>query len=170
MSLFQQDQRNMIDFVLNSTKYGDTRFHAENITQSKLRGVETSIRWNLPDQFLNSTIVFNYTYLNSKISFQSSDTSRYAFTHPRHQIGATLIASPFSALNVSFSAVHKIKLNGTSYTLIDSKLAGTYSSFTAYIKETNLLNEKYEEIVGVTLPGRWLWGGIEYTLSLQDVL
>jgi hypothetical protein len=34
-----------------------------------------------------------------------------------------------------------------------------------FISGTNLLNESYEEITGVPLPGRWLWAGIELAVT-----
>ncbi len=166
LSVYSKDQNNMIDYILNAATYGDRKFHAVNLTRAVIHGVDASVQKAFGDRLLNAVVSLNYSYIDSKVLLQSSDTSRYAFTHPRHQIGATLITSPISAMNVSVSAVYKIKLDGTSYTLVDSKIAGTYSSVTAYIKGTNLLNETYQEIVGVTLPGRWLWAGVEYSLSL----
>ena len=58
-------------------------------------------------------------------------------------------------------ATHKIKLDGTHYMLVEAKINKSFSRINVFIQGTNLLNQSYVEIVGVPLPGRWLWDGVE---------
>ena len=60
----------------------------------------------------------------------------------------------------TISATYKIKLDGTNYTLVEAKVNKSFSHINVFVQGTNLLNQSYVEIVGVPLPGRWLWAGV----------
>jgi hypothetical protein len=103
-----------------------------------------------------------YGYLNSHIDRGNVYSSRYAFTHPKHQISINLTASLPYTVSISIDLVHKIKHTNASYTLLDARLTKDFSPVSLFIRGTNLLNQSYEEIIGVPLPGRWIWAGAEY--------
>jgi iron complex outermembrane receptor protein len=169
-SLFERDQTNLIDYVkLTAT---DPAYHAANFTAATTRGAEFSFRWqgevsvehSSTDNIEIQSIFVSYTYLDSHIDVGNIFSSIYSFTHPKHQLSAVLSGHlPFSIIGTT-SATYKIKLSGTNYTLIDAKLSRMFSNLNVFIQGTNLLNQSYEEIVGVPLPGRWLWGGLEYKI------
>jgi hypothetical protein len=170
-SLFERDQTNLIDYVRYLST--DTQSVAKNFTSAKTRGIDAGVYWfseSLEAEIRNQTnisiqdIGFSYEYLDSRIDRGNIFSSRYAFTHPRHRISARTSATFPYAVKISLDAVHNIKLNNDNYTLLDARMAKHFTSFIIFIRGTNLLNQSYEEIVGVPLPGRWLWAGIEFKL------
>jgi vitamin B12 transporter len=167
LSLFDHDQRNLIDYV----KYSSAdRYHAENFTKAVTRGVEFSTHWSKDSESAEFSagespaleqVLFAYSYLDSYIAHDPVYATRYSLMHPRHQVSLTVIGSlPFNVRG-SVGIIHKIKLTGIYYTLVDARFIKYFSMFDLYISGTNLLNQSYEEIAGVPLPGRWLWAGID---------
>jgi outer membrane receptor protein involved in Fe transport len=57
--------------------------------------------------------------------------------------------------------VYKVKVSGDSYILLNARFTKQIGRIVLNVSGTNLLNQSYEEIVGVPLPGRWLWAGFE---------
>jgi iron complex outermembrane receptor protein len=164
-AVFQNEQKDLIDYV----KFSSTDiFHAVNFTRARIRGVELSVQWEnnhfADNEFNLQHIALSYGYLDSHIERDSVFAARYSFIHPRHQIAFSSIGILPLATVGSIGIVHKIKLNGKTYTLVDARVAKRLNMLTISISGTNLLNQLYEEIVGVPLPGRWLWATVEYRI------
>lgn len=161
-SLFQNEQKDLIDYV----KFSSTDiFHAVNFTRARIRGLEFSLQWDHPAGTDHASILqqasFSYGYLDSRVQRDSVYSARYSFIHPRHQISASLLGLLPFTITGSIGMVYKRKLDGTSYTLLDARVSKRLELFTIGISGTNLLNQSYEEIVGVPLPRRWMWATIE---------
>jgi iron complex outermembrane receptor protein len=169
-SVFQRDQENIIDYVKYTST--DIVYRATNFASIVTRGVEASFQWNgqvkystpSMDRIALHTIYVSYTYLDSRIDLGNIFKTIYSLTYPQHQISATFSGVLPFLLNGTASATHKIKLDGKSFTLVDARLSRLFSPITVFLQGTNLLNQSYEEIVGVPLPGRWLWAGIEFKI------
>jgi vitamin B12 transporter len=165
ISFFQNIQKDIIDYV----KFSSTDiFHAVNFTRARIRGAELSMQWEnniFPENECNlQHAVISYGYLDSQIDRDPVFAARYSYIHPRHHIAFSAFGvMPFMIVG-SFSIVHKIKLDGRTYTLIDARISKSLNKFTASISGINLLNQSYEEIAGVPLPGRWLWAAIKYNI------
>ena len=164
LSVFERDQTNLIDYV--QYFQSDTLSYAVNFTSAQTRGFELSIHWQETTKgsgdVTNLTLhrfMLAYGYLNSHIDRGNVYSSRYAFTHPKHQISINLIASLPYIISISIDLVHKIKQTNVSNTLLDARLSKDLFSANLFIRGTNLLNQSYEEIIGVPLPGRWIWAG-----------
>jgi len=166
-SLFERDQENLIDYVKFTAT--DNAFHAANFTTAITRGVEAAFRWSTDlnfdygstDNFSLQYFSASYTYLDSHIDIGNVYSSLYSFTHPRHQISVECSGTLPFFINWTTGATHKIKLDGTNFTLVETKLSRLLSNVNVFLQGTNLLNQSYEEIAGVPLPGRWLWAGVE---------
>jgi vitamin B12 transporter len=167
-SVFERDQANLIDYVEFSSS--DIAFHATNFTSAVTRGVEVSLQWRdgisavreSENDFTFQNFLVSYTYLDSRIDRGNVYSSLYSFTHPRHQLNAVITGNLLFSIHGTFSATHKIKLDGTHYTLVETKVNKSFSDINIFVQGTNLLNQSYVEIVGVPLPGRWLWAGVEF--------
>jgi vitamin B12 transporter len=166
-SVFERDQANLIDYVEFSSS--DIAYHATNFTSAVTRGVEASLQWRdgfsadreSANDFTLQSLLVSYTYLDSRIDRGTVYSSLYSFTHPRHQFNAVATGILLFSIHGTISATHKIKLDGTHYTLVEAKINKSFSRINVFIQGTNLLNQSYVEIVGVPLPGRWLWAGVE---------
>jgi len=166
-SVFERDQENLIDYVEFSSS--DIAYHATNFTSALTRGVEASLQWRdghpadreSSIDFNLQSLLVSYTYLDSHIDRGNVYSSLYSFTHPRHQFSAVVTGTLLLSIHGTISSTHKIKLDGTHYTLVEVKVNKSFSHINVFVQGTNLLNQSYVEIVGVPLPGRWLWAGIE---------
>jgi vitamin B12 transporter len=166
-SVFERDQENLIDYVEFSPS--DIAYHATNFTSAVTRGVEASLQWRdgisldreSENNFTLQSLLVSYTYLDSRIDIGNVFSSLYSFTHPRHQFSTVVTGILLLSIHGTISATHKIKLDGTHYTLVEAKVNKSFSHINVFLQGTNLLNQSYVEIVGVPLPGRWLWAGVE---------
>jgi iron complex outermembrane receptor protein len=166
-SLFERDQANLIDYVKYSSS--DIAYHSTNYTSAVTRGVEASLQWRdgssadreSSNDFTLQSFLVSYTYLDSRIDRGNVYSSLYSFTHPRHQFNAVVTGNLLPSIHGTISATHKIKLDGTNYTLVEAKANKSFLHINVFVQGTNLLNQSYVEIVGVPLPGRWLWAGVE---------
>jgi len=166
-SVFERDQENLIDYVELSSS--DIAYRAINFSSAVTRGVEASFQWRdgfsadreSTNDFTLQSLLVSYTYLDSRIDRGNIYSSLYSFTHPRHQINAVATGTLLLSIHGTISVTHKIKLDGTNFTLLDAKVSKSFSHINAFVQGTNLLNQSYVEIAGVPLPGRWLWAGVE---------
>jgi iron complex outermembrane receptor protein len=165
-SMFERDQANLIDYVKLSSS--DIAYHATNYISAVTRGVEASFQWRdgfsadreSANDFTLQSLLISYTYLDSRIDRGNVYSSLYSFTHPRHQFNAVAAGTLLFSVHGTISATYKIKLDGTNYTLVEAKVNKSFSHINVFVQGTNLLNQSYVEIVGVPLPGRWLWAGV----------
>ncbi|MBN1398531.1 MAG: TonB-dependent receptor [Bacteroidetes bacterium] len=167
LSLFRQDHTNLIDYVRYTPI--DTA-QAVNFSSAVIHGFEISIQWRTAStskDYISSKLInlehisINYGYLDSRIEHRPVFSSRYSYNHPRHKI--SVFVSGRLPLSIQYTAgvIHKIKTNNANYTLVDADFSKEISSLKMYIKGSNLLNQTYEEIAGIPMPGRWLWAGIK---------
>jgi outer membrane receptor protein involved in Fe transport len=59
------------------------------------------------------------------------------------------------ALRYQQTLAYKRRADGRSYWLLDGRLERDFYGFTAAVDCTNLLNSRYQEVLGVDMPGRW---------------
>jgi vitamin B12 transporter len=169
-SIFERNQRNLIDYVQFSA--ADTAYSAANFATASTRGVEIEYRWKNDNNTAQESrdhvalqhILVSYTYLDSHIDLGNIYSTLYSFTHPRHQLSMVITGLLPFTVSSTVSATHKIKLDGTNYTLVDATFIRPISLFEVSLQGTNLLNQSYEEIRGIPLPGRWLWAGIKFKI------
>lgn len=162
LSGFQREQRNLIDYVKRTT--ADVAYSAMNFTKAVTRGLEVQWEWRSLSSSWIEEVQVGYGYLDSRIDRGNVFTSLYTFTHPRHQVNSHIVAVLPYHCTTSVGVLHKVRTNHTTTTLIDARLTYLLSQFSFIVQGTNLLDETYEEVPGVLLPGRWLWAGIDVKL------
>lgn len=159
LSGFQRSQTNLIDYV----KYtpADAAYTATNFTRATTRGIELQYEWRSLSGSTIEEIQLGYSYLDSYIDRRGVFSSLYTLIHPRHQLqGHVITALPYD-ITASLSVLHKLRTNRTTTTLVDGRLSYAFPYFVLALQGTNILNETYEEVVGVQLPGRWLWAEVQ---------
>ncbi len=165
-AFFQNNQEHVIDYVqYNST---NKNFYAVNFDNVTVRGGEVSLRWNNQNSSVGelsiSRVLISYGYLDSYIGHDSIYMMKYNNNYPRHQVSCSVIGKLPSSFSGSIGFVHKIKVSGNSYTLADASLSKQAERFIFRVSGTNLLNQSYEENIGVPMPGRWIWFSIDYRI------
>lgn len=176
VSLFIRDGENMIDWVvLPSDTTGTLR--AQNITQLTIYGIDGDLRVNLAEE------TGNFIHeVRLSAAFMNSPTGEFDFE--------SLYALDFLAAKASIGVSHKIgsglqlswqvnaqDRNGTyvdfstgditpyePIALIDARLSWSNTHWMFYIDANNLLDKVYQDRGNVLQPGRWIRGGMRWTL------
>ena len=63
-------------------------------------------------------------------------------------------------LRASGTADYRHRADGQKYTLVGMKGSYTIRRTEIFVDGTNLLNETYREVAGVSMPGRWVMVGL----------
>jgi iron complex outermembrane receptor protein len=159
MSIFRRDEKDVTDWV----KYpGGTTWEAINSGEIRVSGIEASVRYSLQ----NTTIQLNYAYIGKDLKKpQPQDyESKYALRQPRHQ--ASFIIQSLLPLRLSqfMSLTYKEREGQKGFFLMDAKLRKPFPWGEIYLEGTNLFNTTYGKVVGVTMPGRTIIGGLKLSM------
>lgn len=182
-TFFYRSSSNLIDYSLTNSnqidnadnlKEDEMYFYASNISESDVTGVEilTALTQNVGSESSLRT-QFGYTYINT--SSDQNTVSRYIANHPEHQASLDL-----SLQSGSFSMNSRSSFNvrsDESAELINAEVHDQYfitnlnvaytlfgDRFKVYMEVLNLTDTRYQEILGAPMPGRWVLGGLKYSL------
>ncbi|MGN8226142.1 TonB-dependent receptor plug domain-containing protein [Gracilimonas sp. BCB1] len=182
-TFFYRSSSNLIDYSLTNSNQIDNAdnlmadeeyFYASNISESDVTGVE--LLTGFTQKFAsNSTLrsQIGYTYINT--TSDQNTVSRYIANHPEHQasLDLSLQAGPLSINSQSSFNVRSEE----SAELINAEVPDQYfitnlnvgytlfaDRFKVYMEVLNLADTQYQEILGAPMPGRWVLGGIKYSM------
>ncbi|MEM9888856.1 MAG: TonB-dependent receptor [Bacteroidota bacterium] len=161
VSAFSRLGNDLIDW----TKEIDTlRWQPQNFTSVNLSGLDASLTMRFADNPL-ALNYFNiaYTYIDAQIEESDVPFSRFALENLRHQliIGIEEKITEKLFANIRFRYLDRVSLD--DYSLVDLRFLWRSRSFNAFLEATNLLNVTYRETNLVTMPGRWIRGGLGFT-------
>ncbi|MBI5662331.1 MAG: TonB-dependent receptor [Ignavibacterium album] len=163
LSLFFKDGKNIIDWVRVSD---NAKWKAENITRTDTKGYEINFfikPYIYIKHFPVSLINLSYTFIDSDrktTNFQS----RYVLDYLKHQLILMVAHQFFYDINFFWYMRLEKRVAFANHFLTDLRLNKTIDNFDLYINITNLLNNTYEDILGVPLPQRWIIGGLKFNL------
>jgi len=182
-TVFYRSSKNLIDYaVVNSNdidnadnlQANEEYFYASNISESDVFGIEFLSAFNhkLSQSSMLRTEA-GYTYI--KTTSDQNTVSRYIANYPSHQVSLelSLNAGNFSVESLSEFNVRSKQANALinanipdQYFLTNLKLAYKPfgQSFHVYAEVMNLTDTQYQEILGAQMPGRWVLGGVKYSL------
>jgi iron complex outermembrane receptor protein len=153
-TVFQRHDSNMIDYVRSSPA---SYWQAMNIQNLRFTGVEASASWRARAQVLDWT----YTGLKGSSGPLPGMQSKYAFNYAVHSgvfswtgnlPGRTAVRSRVGALE---------RLGYGAYGVWDVSVTKAMGRVRPYAQFGNLTGTRYEEIAGVTMPGRSVVAGVE---------
>ncbi len=173
---FYRQGKNIIDWVrLSSTD----KWHTMNITIVNTSGVEFMLTYYHEKNYANSklkTIQFNYTYLN--ILKQSENYySKYALDVLRHKISLIVYHNIIGNIFATWTLLYHERMGTYTeypsgleksykpYATIDAKINYNYKNINIFISGTNLFNTYYYDIANIPMPGRWVKGGLSWSLK-----
>jgi iron complex outermembrane receptor protein len=154
LTLFSRQEQNVIDWIRASAK---EKWHSSNIRELHTAGAEISLEHSLGSE---ARIGAHY----SRISIDAGKTdyiSKYVLDYARDSWAASASFPIPLELNYQQTLSYKRRADGRSYWLLDGRLERHFSRFTAAVDFSNLLNSRYQEVIGVNMPGRW------FTLTLR---
>lgn len=152
LTVFTRRESDVIDWVRSfRPEIGNDKWRTANIRKLHTSGLELGI-----ERSLGAEAGFSVRY--SRISSDPGSVdyvSKYVLDYARDLwSGSAFFPIPFS-FRYRQSVNYKRRADGRSYWLLDNRLERDFSIFTASIECSNLLNERYQEVLGVNMPGRW---------------
>ncbi len=153
ITVFSRQEQNVIDWIRATAA---DKWRTSNIRELHTSGIELGLERSLGSQARLATRYSRISTDAGKIDY----TSKYVLDYARDSWTVSAAFSMPFALEYQQSLRYKRRVDGRSYWLLDGRLAHHFRRFTAAVDFTNLLNSRYQEIIGVDMPGRW------FTVSL----
>lgn len=164
-SLFNCSQTNLIDYVQYST---GGKYYAENFSQANVRGADFQTFFLPISQekiFSVAQVFFGYTFIASRLDIKNAIRTRYSFTHPKHQVnGSITFLLPYE-FSTTVSGTYRDGNTLQSVSTWDFTFKKKFGQTQILLTASNLLNNFYEEISGIPLPGRWIIGKVRWSLQ-----
>lgn len=171
LTIFERFGKNTIDWVKNPD---DLVWEVMNISEINTKGIELqgkiAMRNIVSEKFPLNYINYGYTYLAQ--NKQTEDLiSKYALDYLKHKVylGTNFEFFKKISLNVNgtfqkregtYSDLSNFEVKYPSIFLLNTSLAYKAKFFNVFIECSNILNEQYNDIGGVLMPGRWFKTGI----------
>jgi len=154
-TIFERRERDGIDFVRANPS---DLWRATNFQKLVFRGVEASSFVALPK---SQRLEFSYTGLSGAQAALAGLQSKYVFNYARH----TGLASWQAVLGRDWIARSRFgaieRLGRSPYVVWDVFTSWQRGRVQPYLQVTNLTASRYEEFVGIRMPGRGVVGGVE---------
>jgi len=179
---FSRESRDLIDYILTTSDQipnndnlliGETYFYATNIESVTTRGYGIEL-WG-SSQFSQKSL-FNYSlgFTGLETVSNAGAVSKYISNHANGLFTGRL-GYTYSGFGLNLSTLYKERepdvaeaINATlspSYFVMNLALSYDITkSFGIYLQVNNLLDEKYSDILGAQMPGRWFIGGLQISL------
>ncbi|HNY43022.1 MAG TPA: TonB-dependent receptor, partial [Bryobacteraceae bacterium] len=153
-TIFRRHDSNIIDYARTSP---DSYWQAMNVQRLNFTGLESSISWRGHGQVAG----WSYTALKGSTAPLAGLQSKYAFNYASHSgvFAWTALLPGSIALRTRVGALQRVNQNG--YGVWDLSATKALGRFRPYVQFGNLTSTRYEEIVGVTMPGRSVVAGLE---------
>ncbi len=160
----------LIDFVRSS----ETEiWRAENIRRADTHGLEARLQWreDRPDWLTSLFLAASYTFADLKaLEAEAGATEGKYVLDPLHTRwdfgGEALLPDPLLVATFAQLSYQARPTYTSGVLLLDARLSRQIwqgNVLEVYVEGQNLLNQQYQEIPGVPLPGRTLLGGFHLT-------
>ncbi len=154
VSLFERNEEGIIDWIKR-----DKKWYAENLKRRNIRGIEIEAKRN----FSHFQILLKSSFFDIEEK-ENYNIYKYGFRIPKNITNLSFSIKPSPSFFINFHFLYKKRFSEPSLLLIDAKLVKKIGGIEIFIEGTNLANERYEDIKGVPMPGRWLGGGIKWKI------
>jgi iron complex outermembrane receptor protein len=159
ITVFHLREQNVIDYV---QFFPGDLYHAANIQRLNFTGLETSVDLQIAD---GHRLTIGYTGLHGAQQALNGLTSRYVFNYPINNA----IVGWQGKLPHTFVARTRVgvteRFDRNPYAVWDIDLGRQFGSVGASLSFSNLTDTQYQEIKGVTMPGRALIFALEYVIA-----
>lgn len=160
---FYNRQHDTIDYVRTGAS---SPWNAANLSGLQFRGVESSVTW-IPAK--SQRVQVSWTKLAGAQPSLNGLQSEYALNYPvnhMHAVWTTALGKVLTMTNsVAVAGIYQqagmARWNATAYPVWNASLAHDAGRVRPYLRLSNLSNTGYQEILGVTMPGRSITGGAQ---------
>ncbi|MEW6749460.1 MAG: TonB-dependent receptor [Candidatus Latescibacterota bacterium] len=157
-SLFLRDEEEVIDYVRPA---GVPPWTARNLGGLRATGVLVEADLALAR---GVGLSVSHTYLHKTRSLADSLESKYVFTHPEQLLLASLGHPLGAGTTAAWQLTGRQGRWSDDYVRVDLALSRRCGSARIVARGHNLTDQRYEEVAGLPLPGRWF--GLETWLEL----
>ena len=169
LSYFKRDASNLIDWVRDNS---EQPWQPHNFYDVDIQGLEANLEFNfvnlIRESFPLQSFTVNYTYIDAEL-LNAPAESRYALENLKHQLLLGAHSKIYKNLYLSLRFRYLDRVTLGNYHLIDSRLYYKKENLNIFIEAANLTDTDYTEAGFVQMPGRWLRGGINFTLNLEKI-
>ena len=171
--------RNMIDWIMDTSKGDEAVWQSVNHTKINSIGVEMAAGFNfleiIPSQRLLKKLDISYSYIDQDKEQEANIVSQYALEYLRHKLVANLQLQilPQLLLGInghwqdrvgSYTDFEGQKNDYEPYFLMDARLSFQQPRWKIYAEANNIFDTRYHDFGLVEEPGRWLTAGISLSL------
>ncbi|NOS91994.1 MAG: TonB-dependent receptor [Cyclobacteriaceae bacterium] len=156
-SYFYREGNQIIDYVKNGL---NDPWQSQNLVNINAQGVDANIAIT-PNEWLKKLCV-GYTSV-SATKGQQAIFSQYVLDNLANQFTANLLLQYTDKLYHSINYRYSDRVALANYWVIDTRIGWQEDKWSVFIDATNLFDTTYSETNLVTMPGRWIKGGISYT-------
>ena len=175
-ALWHHQGRNMIDWIMDTSKGDDAVWQSVNHTKVNSTGFEVSAKAQVK-LFTHhySLFTLSYSYIHQDKKQEEGIVSQYALEYLRHKLVAGLSMPLTNSLKLGVTARWQDRVGSYTdfdgmvkdykpYFLTDARLTWQQPKWKVYVEANNLFDITYHDYGLVEQPGRWLIAG--YSISL----
>jgi iron complex outermembrane receptor protein len=154
--LFHRRERDGIDYIRTAPS---EIWRAANFRRLSFTGLETAVEAAVAREH---RVELRYTGLRGVQRAAAGVMSRYTFNYPIHSgLAAWQGVLPHGLLGRSRIGVFR-RFGRAPYVVWDVWLASSRGRLRPFIQFTNLTGARYEEVIGVPMPGRGVLVGVQF--------
>lgn len=159
VSGFYSRQHDAIDYVRASAAQ---KWQAVNLSGLRFTGVESNLTW-MPTRA--QTVRIAWTGMHGAQGALNGLQSKYVFNYPVQNIHAAWNVALGRAFSISNSVQLAQRYQQTVYPVWNVAVTHDSGRVRPFLRLSNLSNTGYQEITGVTMPGRSITGGFALQLG-----
>ena len=170
-SLWHHHGKNMIDWIMDTSKGEEAVWQSVNHTTINSIGFEASAKLSV----LTSLFSVSYGFIHQDKKQEEGIVSQYALEYLRHKLvaNAHIPLTKALALGVNFRWQDRVgsytDFDGKAhdyepYGLVDIRLTWQQPKWKVYLEANNLFDTSYHDYGLVPQPGRWIIGGFNISV------
>ena len=167
-ALWHHHGRNMIDWIMDTSKGDEAVWESVNHTTINSIGLEASATIDLSQIAPRLPLLkFEYSYIDQNKGQEPHIISQYALEYLRHKFVASLRLSLWKDLVLNIKGKWQDRVGSYTdfsgniqdyepYFVADAKLSWLHTKWKVYVETTNLFDTSYRDYGLVEQPGRWI--------------
>ena len=178
-TLWHHHGRNMIDWIMDTSKGDEAVWQSVNHTRLNSNGAELSARIDfatmLPTQQVLRSLIVSYSYIDQSKDLEPNLVSQYALEYLRHKLVAGLQMHLVSRLDLGVNLRWQDRVGQYTdfdnnvcdyepYALVDARLTWQANGYKLYLEANNLAGTSYVDYGHVPQPGTWVVAGLSISL------
>ena len=174
-TLWHHHGRNMIDWIMDTSKGEEATWQSVNYTRLNSIGLEASVQCTIH----NAQCTISYSYIDQRKSLEEGIVSQYALEYLRHKLVARAQIPIVSCLTLGLNLRWQDRAGQYTdfdnniqdyepFALLDTRLSWQKPRYELYFEANNLTGTRYRDYGLVEQPGRWLVVGTKLWIGRRQ--